>query len=289
MTPKPPIPRPFPRIPRPKPERLSKGRLVTIAASVLCTDGIILCADTEETVSDDFKGSKSKILVVHHGSNRRKLWISSSRVGDSSREGPWAMRADWLVGIAGAGHSDWIRAFIEGMDRNVFEQLFGKKIDLEKLEEHLRTYSQDYFQRFIKSYADDPSHRPQVHILVAAQSRGKLYRSIFRVNDNVVLEERLDNFESIGKGAPAFDHLAKKLLRGYRPMKQTASIVIYILKRVRAQVPGCGGNSHVALLGTNGKLEVLTTRRVSELELHQVELESKSYNDLAAELVKEIP
>src|SRR5258708_5249021 len=45
-----PLPNSEPKlIPRPKPERLGKRKVVTIAFGVLCVDGIVLCADSQET------------------------------------------------------------------------------------------------------------------------------------------------------------------------------------------------------------------------------------------------
>jgi hypothetical protein len=43
---------PFRPRPLPKPLRLGKRKSVTIAIGILCSDGIILCADSQESVDE---------------------------------------------------------------------------------------------------------------------------------------------------------------------------------------------------------------------------------------------
>ena len=56
-------PRPLPVLIRtPKHERLERSRFVTIAAGLMCSDGIIVCADTELTHGDS-KYQKTKLFA----------------------------------------------------------------------------------------------------------------------------------------------------------------------------------------------------------------------------------
>jgi hypothetical protein len=104
----------------------------------------------------------------------------------------------------------------------------------------------------------------------------------------VLLGESSDSL-AVGTGGPTFQHLARNLLKGDYSMREAASIAVYILKKVKSEVPGCGGNSHIVLIGKNGSIEPLTTRRVNELELYQAGIESKFYGSLASELIKGLP
>ncbi len=54
---------PLPR--KPKPERLRKRRHVTIAIGILCSDGIILCADSQESVDEYSKISRPKVFELN--------------------------------------------------------------------------------------------------------------------------------------------------------------------------------------------------------------------------------
>jgi 20S proteasome alpha/beta subunit len=54
-------PFPKPRIFRPKPRRLQKRRAVTIVAGFKTIDGIVLCADTQETIGGISKRNVPKL------------------------------------------------------------------------------------------------------------------------------------------------------------------------------------------------------------------------------------
>lgn len=262
---------------------------MTVAASIMCEDGMILCADTEETISEDKKGNASKISLVTRPFRTTRGVQIFSMIKDSERKGPWLTRSDWVIGIAGAGHSDWVSAFIQGMQDAVLIEMFNRQIDLDKLEKLLNKHTQDFFRRYVKSYADNPQNRPQAHMLVVVQPSAKFEREAFRINDNVVLRSELNSYLAVGTGAPAFQHLADNLLRGSFSTRQAAAIAVYILKRVKSEVPGCGGNSHILMISKNGTIEALTAPRVTELEMHQAGIESKFYDSLAADLIRELP
>ncbi|HEV3483538.1 MAG TPA: hypothetical protein VGR97_14565 [Candidatus Acidoferrales bacterium] len=261
---------------------------MTVAAAIPCKDGLILCADTEETITDEQKRTASKIQVVVHMSESNKFIQATSKVTDTFSDAPWAWRGDWVVGIAGAGHSDWIEAFIEGMSESVLNKTFGKRLRLQRLHQLINQYAEEFFVRYIKNYSDDPARRPQANMLIAAQSRTR--NEIFRINDNVMLRDEWGSgCVAVGKGAPTFQHLAKHLIDSFATMKQLCSTAVYILSRVKSEVPGCGGKSHVVMIGRNGYLQSLSAKRVMQLELHHAELESKMYKSFAQELLKEIP
>ena len=280
-------PRPFTYIPKIS-QRLPKGYIVTVAAAIPCKDGLILCADTEETITDDQKRTASKIHVVVHMTESNKAIQATSRVTDTFADEPWAWRGDWIVGIAGAGHSDWIAAFIQGMDESVLNKTFGKRLRLQRLHAFIIQYAEDFFVRYIKNYADDPTRRPQANMLIVAQSR--THSAIFRVNDNVVLyNEWGPSSVAVGKGAPAFQNLSKHLIDPFTTMKKSVSAAVYVLSRVKAEVPGCGGKSHIVMVGRNGHLQSVSAKRVMQLELHHAEIETKMYKDFAKELLKDIP
>ena len=61
------------------------------------------------------------------------------------------------------------------------------------------------------------------------------------------------------------------------------------MKRVKSEVAGCGGNSHIVLIGRKGTIETLSTRRIMELEIHHKDVETEVYDNFAKELLKELP
>src|SRR5580700_3033622 len=57
-----PFPRPRSSVP-PRPQRLPRGKKVTIAAAFICSDGVVMCADTQETIPGYTKVDVTKIRV----------------------------------------------------------------------------------------------------------------------------------------------------------------------------------------------------------------------------------
>lgn len=251
---------------------------MTIAAGVLCTDGMILCADTEHTITEDRKSQASKV----------RAWQTVYPHEDHETD------TRLTIAFAGAGHADWIAAFIQGMDRDYLMDV-PDGFDLQIFEEMLETYNQNFFRDYIRAYAENPNHRPQTHILVLTQfSDGR--RAIFHTHENIVLKAEERSFMAVGAGAPVFEGLANVLLGDvsvYKPiwtMKQAASISVYIMDKVKSEVPGCGGNSHILMIPKDGgDQEEIPTRKIKELEIHHAAVEAKLYGKLSESLVKKLP
>lgn len=71
------IPRPDLRL-EPRPRRpTERKRRVTIAAGMMCSDGIVLCADTELTLSS-LKASRAKIFVTAEHISDFRMAIASA-------------------------------------------------------------------------------------------------------------------------------------------------------------------------------------------------------------------
>jgi hypothetical protein len=100
---------------------------------------------------------------------------------------------------------------------------------------------------------------------------------------------------AVGAGAPVFEGLARSLLgkvNVYKPiwtMKQAASISVYIMDKVKSEVPGCGGNSHILMIRKDGDQEEAPTSIVKELEIHHAAVEERLYGKLAESLVEKLP
>jgi len=53
--------RPLPRKLEPKTTRLGKRKRLTLIAAIRCVDGVVICADSQETIDDDYRVSVRKI------------------------------------------------------------------------------------------------------------------------------------------------------------------------------------------------------------------------------------
>src|SRR5438132_4917979 len=93
-------PKPFP--PRPKPKRLPQARRMTIAIGLLAQDGVILAADTEESIPDYLKRHQGKIMTT-------EVSITTDSIGtviDYSKG---------VMAISGAGDADYLDSISQDM------------------------------------------------------------------------------------------------------------------------------------------------------------------------------
>lgn len=279
-------PIPFPR-PRPKPERLPRRKAVTIAAGLLCDDGVVICADTEETITEERKYKTDKITVaqeyVSENMVLRYIFPAVQSVVPQVRE----KKLQWSIAITGAGHSDWVQAYIQGMTRDVFPKI-SEKPTCGAFESLLKDHTQCFFDKYLKGYAENSEQRPQACMIIAL-SFGGMEGAMYRTNANVVIRGEWHPHISVGIGAPLFQHLADDLIKSSYSMKQNAAIATYIMNRVKTDVPSCGGNTHIVMIGQDGTVETIPTRRIKELEILHTDAELRLYENFAAELIKELP
>jgi len=279
---------PKPQYPRPNLKRLAVGRLVTIAAGILCSDGLVLCADTEHTVSEDRKAQSSKTRAWHIGYR-----FGCDCIGGSG-EGP-LRDVRVTVGLSGAGHLDWIEAFMQGVDQDILADV-PDRFDIDVFEKQLRDFNQKFFSNYIRSYAENPQHRPQAYMLVLVQfCFDDTRRAIFHAHENVLLKAEERCFMAVGAGAPVFQGFAE-LLYGDRPackqmrtMREVAAIAVYIMDKVKSEVSGCGGHTQIMMIGADGQQHTVPTKRIKELETYHLALETELYGALRNKLVKKLP
>jgi 20S proteasome alpha/beta subunit len=260
---------------------------VTTAAGILCSDGLVLCADTEHTISDDRKAQSSKTRSWHMG-YRFGCGYDGCKI-----DPPRDVRVS--VGLSGAGHSDWIEAFMQGVDQDILADV-PDQFDIDVFEKQLRDFNQEFFSTYIRSYAENPQHRPQAYMLVLVQfCFDDTRRAIFHAHENVVLKAEERCFMAVGAGAPVFQGFAE-MLYGDRPsrkqvwtMKEAAAIAVYIMDKVKSEVPGCGGNTQIMMIGADSDQDTIPTKRIKELEIYQSALEVQLYGALRDGLVKKLP
>jgi len=265
----------------PTPKRLGMGEIVTIAAGILCKDGVVLCADTEHTISEDRKSQGSKLTLGG--------WHYPFEDYREHRDRDVSL----TIGFGGAGHLPWITGFIQGMNKEVLEEV-PDEFDQKVLEESFEKYSRAYFEKYIKAYADNPNHRPQVDMLVLAtfsRSRSTTH-AIYNIHDNLFLKTDEESFMAVGVGAPVFQSLANVLFGSRQGMwwnrRQAASIAVYIMAKVKSEVPGCGGNTQIIMVGKYS-WDHVPTDKVRELESHHLNAEGKMYSGMTKQLIKALP
>lgn len=226
--------------PKPQDPLLREERTVTIAAGFKCTDGVILCSDTEETVGDYGKRSRAKILVRPQTNPIPPIQIPR-RKGDMSPRPVPAIMPEVVAAFAGAGNSDFIDKLVDKLwDALVIPGSFADRVAA------LEDATIEFHQKYWPVYPVDI--RPEAHLMVCLWTQAQC--GLFKVIGPLVNEIR--GFASVGYGMSLANYLTERFYNQQLSIKDATSIAIYLLQEVKEHVGYCGGDSHVLLMKPEG-------------------------------------
>jgi len=122
---------------QPKPERLGKRRRVTLIAAFRCYEGVVLCADQQETVGG-----------VRVAVNKLKPESAGA----------------YQLAIAGSGNGDLIDGFAYRLKLDI--EGWREDLDERAVYGNLQTLTQDYHENEIANYPSDSADDKLNHFLV---------------------------------------------------------------------------------------------------------------------------
>jgi 20S proteasome alpha/beta subunit len=195
---------------------------VTIAAGFVCMDGVVICADTQETIPGYTKNSTEKMRVYDE--------------------------KNFTLVVTGAGHSEVIDALTQRItEAAVSEYTQENYLYGDRAKELIEEAVLRFFKRHLLPYPQ--SERPSVDLLIAIQCHHNRY--LLKAADNIVRD--LDpgkalGADCIGTGALLAKSLIEKL---YNPFLQLDDLIItacYIAYQAKKWVDGCGGNTDLLVL-----------------------------------------
>lgn len=186
---------------------------MTIAAGLMCSDGILLCADTEHT---DYvaKYQKEKIFQFQNQ----------------------------LV-LAGAGSSDFIRMTF---DKLCDEFRSSQPANPSEARDVIETLVLDIHSRHIfQFYQPNDQSRPSLDLVIGARcSNGDL--ALVKTLDSTA--SLAPFYEAVGNGRALFEYWASLLYRPDLTIDLVSYIALFILREVKRTVQGCGGFSFTTSL-----------------------------------------
>jgi 20S proteasome alpha/beta subunit len=232
--------------------------MMTIAAVFNCSDGVVVCADSEETIHDYAKRSTSRKVNV----------FEYPQIGIR-------------VGLAGAGHSDWIRMFVEKLHPHLPSTPPPPSWTM--MQKSIEDFTQDFFAKYLVPYAIDPNQRPQVDMVLAVNFLSSSI--LYKIVANAVTTEPL--FACVGAGQAAMQKIVDSLLKPSLTVRQCASLAIYVMSRVKQEVPGCGGNTNVLMIPQLGNYAWVPTKKIRELEIIFDDIEMRKFEEMAEEIIKQ--
>jgi hypothetical protein len=221
-----------------RPRRLPERKRMTIAAGYPCNDGLVLCADTQETIPGYTKTDTEKTVVL-----RFPLYN---------------------LAITGAGDGD----LIEMLGEEILEALLLEKTGpailpiVTTLKKTLVRVFNDHVASYPVSQYDE---RPTATLLLGLQvhSATLLYKS------SGTLLRRLRVAECVGTGLALGKSLIDRLYTPSMSLSHTGLVALYTLRQAKRWMDGCGGNSDILLLSnTDCKTTRIPTEQIRELEEH---------------------
>jgi hypothetical protein len=223
------LPKPFGLHYKPKPERLPRRKNVTIAAGIVCSDGIVMCADSQESYGD-FKWPV------------KKLSYPRSTFGDT------------MLVISGAGFGPAIDTATQEIFRQLSHSMFPLDIMLHKIREILR----EIYEKDLPLHLAAPHTDLDFRLLMALRGEGG---GIGLFVSSGPLIKRVDDFEIIGCGdviTRFFAHMSYRQTLLDRPalsMYEGTVLAAYLLHLAKSQMTTIGGKSQIITLSWEGDMQ----------------------------------
>lgn len=197
---------------------------MTIIAGFSCSDGVLLCADSQETL-----GSSKRSVPKLHFQPIEPV------------QGEEAHFSNLAVAFCGAGDGSFIdKLATEGWNACREEKSLSDACDA--IEQSIK----DTYKEFGRIY--QPGHCPEAHLIYGVKMDGKS-RSFSAMGP--IVNEKFE-FESGGVGHYMADFLASKLHCNWLPVRQAAILAAYILLEAKDHVDGCGGDPQIVALRNEG-------------------------------------
>jgi hypothetical protein len=208
---------------------------VTIAIGLLAKDGIVIAADTQETIGS-MKMDDSKVLVANKGTKRQK--------------------AGAMV-VSGAGDG----GYLDTINQEVCELFLAKKWSKKSFTATVKRHVKKFHDEHVIPFAKYPSQeRPELFLVIGT---GFGSEQILLESDKSTVHP-CRNYAAVGIG-----HMyARAMLRRYWVKTDTvkaASLAAYIMFHVKNNVEGCGNETQIVIL-KDGHAEYLSDRNISMLE-----------------------
>lgn len=242
------LPFPKPLFLHPKP-RLPYRSGMTIAVGFTTSDAVVLCADSQETVSEYSKSTTQKIRMV------------------TSYGGP-SGKPQWRIAIVGSSDAaQYIELFEHEVEKRLAQA--GNDFNYVRSVDIIRATLHQIHKQHIWPRRTD---KPQLQFLIALQGIEPFHsRELLVGNDSALYPVRLDeHYASIGIGF----HMAKAIkdlilpnagMIYNSPTEVIANYGIYLLWHVKKSIVGCDGNTLVLIL-QNGNYRWVTQEEIAEIE-----------------------
>jgi 20S proteasome alpha/beta subunit len=251
-------PEPLNKYPFDKTKRLSgRRKAVTIIAGFKSYEGIVLCADTQETLE-------------HSKRNIPKLRFEpKNKRGFPEQVSP----DDLAVAFCGAGDGP----FIDKLASEAWEEA-SIATSLDEACEAIEVSIKNTYKEFGAIYQQGMC--PEVQLIFGVKMHRK--SRLFSAMGPIVNEK--SGYDCGGVGHYMADFLASRMYKEYLPIHQCVILAAYILFQSKEHVDGCGGDNQIVVLREDGSSGAVDWKRISAI----MELLGKSDLEISELLLKGI-
>jgi len=220
---------------------------VTIIAGFKCNEGLVVCADTQETVG----------AVKRHVPKLRYEDLMPSPAM-SALGGTSHPNSDMAVAFCGAANNG---PFIDKLVDCAWREAQTAN-DLEEACEAIEESIKDSYRQFGRIY--QRGYCPEAELIFGVKMGGR--SKLFYALGPVVNEK--DGYSAGGVGIYMADFLASRMYSRYLHLSQCLVLAAYVLFQAKEHVEGCGGRSEIAILrneGTSGRINWKHTETITNL------------------------
>jgi hypothetical protein len=213
---------------------------VTIVAGFKFHDGVVLCADTQETIGVA-KRQVPKLRVEEIGGAFAKATALMPMAAAFCAATDNGQFADKLIE----------RAWQSAMQGKSFGQV------CQRVERTIkRTYAE-----FGKIY--QPGSLPSVELIYAIKAEGQ--SSMFSAIGPAVIQEH--SYRTLGIGFYLAEFLADRMFHRALSLHQCVILAAYVLFQTKAHIDGCGGESDIAIIrndGSSGRIDSAVVNAITD-------------------------
>lgn len=224
---------------------------MTIIAGFRCDEGIVICADTQETL-----GSAKR--------NVPKLRFEPCDQYTQDED----HHSNLAAAFCGAGSGPMIDKLIDGAWNAA-----KREKSLETACAAIETSIRDQYRDFGQIYQIGSCPEVQIIYGVKMHSESRLFTAI-----GPIVNEKFE-YDSGGQGHYMADFLASKMHYRQMSIRQCVILASYILDQAKAHVDGCGGESLIAVLRNEGSCGKAWDHRLAKIT-EMLEIASDAADEL---------
>lgn len=205
---------------------------MTIAAGFLCSDGIVLCADTQ--------------LTANYKQQGQKVWLHAYD--------------DVCVGVTGAGDYVLLKLANQQIEQRVRSGMDTDTILHGVVEPVLASIYDDHIDKAPDWKVNQCGYDLALIIAIRTTSTVRLFES-----SRTSLAPVMD-YRCVGTGSPVGNYIAGTMFSQQLPAHWGQALAAYLIQQTKTHGEDCGGNTNIVLIPNDGPAVFLSPTKIAQSE-----------------------